>query len=100
MSEANQNECMVMPLMLPYGREREYLDAPKSVPFSMLDEKMADQIHFQTLKRLSERGGLAPSEMLALMEGKNLFTDSVDGVRLWKMEQSLAIVMIKQRLGA
>jgi hypothetical protein len=89
---------MNMPLMLSYEKRRDHPDAPTSVPFSMLDDSMATTVHNQTLARLASRGGLAPSEMLALMEGKNIFTDAVDGFRLMDMSTQVGIKLIKERL--
>ena len=41
----------------------------RSMPMAMLDEKQAQKNHGQTLGRLAERGGLAPSEALSIMDG-------------------------------
>jgi hypothetical protein len=41
----------------------------KSMPMAMLDERQAMKNHGQSLKRLAERGGLAPSEALSIMDG-------------------------------
>lgn len=41
----------------------------KSMPMAMLDNNQAKKNHGQTLERLAERGGLAPSEALAIMDG-------------------------------
>lgn len=41
----------------------------KSMPMAMLDNNQAQKNHGQTLDRLAERGGLAPSEALAIMDG-------------------------------
>jgi hypothetical protein len=41
----------------------------KSMPMAMLDNNQAKKNHGQTLQRLAERGGLAPSEALAIMDG-------------------------------
>lgn len=51
----------------------EHLRCPKEVPWWMLapHEKQALRNHGgQTLERLAERGGLAPNEMVAVMEDR------------------------------
>jgi hypothetical protein len=89
---------MNMPMMLPYDKRLDYPDAPVSVPFSLLDAEMATTVHNQSLAKLASRGGLAPNEMLALMEGKNIFIDAVDGFRLMGMTTQVGIKLIKERL--
>lgn len=54
----------VMPIMLTNGNKWD-----RTVPFSMLNEEQAQKNHSQTLKRLAERGGLAPSEAIAIIKG-------------------------------
>lgn len=49
-----------MPIM-----SSEYL---KSMPMVMLSDKQAMKNHGQTLERLAERGGICPSEALAIMD--------------------------------
>ena len=41
----------------------------KSMPMAMLNEKQAQKNHGQSLERLAERGGICPSEALAIMDG-------------------------------
>lgn len=41
----------------------------KSMPMAMLNEKQAKYNHGQTLGRLADRGGICPSEALAIMDG-------------------------------
>lgn len=48
-------------------------DCPKQIPFAMLSEKMAYSVHSQTLKRLNERGGMSPAEIVGNIEKINLF---------------------------
>lgn len=50
----------------------EYPGAPSSVPWGLLDphEHQARLNHSQSLKRLAERGGLAPDEMVAILTGR------------------------------
>lgn len=40
----------------------------KSIPFSVLNEEWAKRNHYQSLDRLAERGGLGPTEALAIIE--------------------------------
>ena len=54
-------------------RAREALAAaPMTVPWSLLTgrEERAQLNHGQSLERLAERGGLDPSEMLAIIENR------------------------------
>lgn len=55
-------------------REMARLGCPRFVPWSLLEphEAQAKYNHDQTLKRLAERGGLGPAEMVAVLEGKTL----------------------------
>ncbi len=46
---------------------KKFPDCPKEVPFELLDEHQAKSNHSQTLQRLAERGGLYPSEMIAVI---------------------------------
>lgn len=48
-------------------------DCPKKIPFAMLSERMAESVHNQTLKRLNERGGMSPAEIIGNIEKINLF---------------------------
>lgn len=43
---------------------QKYPECPKQIPDEILDERWAAVIHSQTLKRLNERGGMSPSEVL------------------------------------
>lgn len=47
------------------------LGCPRYVPWSLLEphENQALRNHSQTLKRLAERGGLGPDEMVRIIEG-------------------------------
>lgn len=49
-------------------------DRPRNVPWSMLapHEERAKRNHDQTLQRLAERGGLSPTEMIAVIEDRPL----------------------------
>lgn len=46
---------------------KTYQNCPASVPFELLHESQAKANHSQTLQRLAERGGLYPSEMIAVI---------------------------------
>ena len=45
------------------------LECPRTVPWSIVEPHEAQALHFhsQTLKRLDERGGLAPCELAAVL---------------------------------
>jgi hypothetical protein len=53
-----------MPIMLGPGKKWE-----KTIPFDRLNEEQAQKNHGQTLKMLAERGGLSPSEAIAIVNG-------------------------------
>lgn len=47
-------------------------NVPYDVPFDLLDERMAQYNHSQTLDRLNERGGLGVLEILNNIDNKKL----------------------------
>ncbi len=47
------------------GLFRRYPDCPKQVPMRLLNEQWAQRVHMQSLKRLNERGGMCPTEIMA-----------------------------------
>lgn len=53
-------------------RNKKLLNVPDSIPFAMLNERMAQWNHSQTLDRLNERGGLCVLEMLNNIDNKKL----------------------------
>ncbi len=59
---------------------------PRAVPWSLVEshERQAYKNHGQTLARLAERGGLAPCELLAVLQDRKWqrmsFDDAVAGV--------------------
>lgn len=57
-----------MRVLISYQIKQKYPDLPEIIPDSFFDENWADKIHGQTLKRLNERGGLAPVEMICNIE--------------------------------
>ncbi|KFZ26321.1 MAG: hypothetical protein KQ78_01494 [Candidatus Izimaplasma bacterium HR2] len=57
-----------MPVLSARSLVKTYPDCPLSVPMSVLNETPAKANHSQTLKRLAERGGLEPTEILANIE--------------------------------
>lgn len=65
------------PILLPWeraARERHAaLGCPKSIPLALiaLHERQAGRNHYQTLKRLAERGGLSASEAVAVLEDRD-----------------------------
>lgn len=61
------------PIMMKWGVRRDNPDFPQSVPWSFVapHEAQAQKSHGQTLQRLAERGGLDPSEMVAIVIGQD-----------------------------
>lgn len=47
---------------------KQFPHCPKEIPMDILDEEWAYKLHHQTLKRLNERGGLHPQEMILNIE--------------------------------
>lgn len=74
---------------------------PDDVPWAMLapHEKQALHNHDQTLKRLAERGGLSPCEMLAVLENrpwrqmplKQSILQLRRAIEVWYREQAVEI---------
>lgn len=66
---------------------------PRSVPWDFLapHEAQAQKNHSQTLKRLSERGGLCPREILSVLDGKS-WSAYVD------MPMADAVAQLEERL--
>jgi hypothetical protein len=62
------------PVLFQYFERKERPDCPRTVPWAMLapHEAMAQSNHSQTLERLAERGGLGPSEIIAVLDGIRL----------------------------
>ncbi len=57
-----------MRTLLDHNEWKQYPDFPKEFPDSWFNEEWAQHIHSQTLKRLNERGGLSPQEMIMNIE--------------------------------
>lgn len=66
------------PVLIQGSREKcvalRAAGCPETVPWDLLapHEKQALRNHDQTLKRLAERGGLSPAEMVAVIEGSSI----------------------------
>ncbi len=62
------------PIMVPLARKEQYADLPSSVPWALVEphRKRAFKNHGQTLERLTERYGLSPMELWALLSDENL----------------------------
>lgn len=64
------------PILMHWGRDERKkqiaLGCPNRIPGSIIasHEKQAQKNHYQTLKRLAERGGLSPSEAVAVIEDR------------------------------
>jgi hypothetical protein len=63
-------------VLLSHGRKQVEvmlaIGCPRDVPWSLMapHERQANRNHDQTLERLNERGGLAPCEMVAVIEDR------------------------------
>ena len=97
---AGIDKQVVMPLMIPREKARYHQDAPKSVPFDLLNAEVAFTVHGQTLERLAERGGLDPREMLSLMTGQNIFHGKIGTSKIIDMDIYRAVAEIKRILMA
>ena len=68
---------LMFPVLWPYQRSEKKrmqdLDCPHEVPWKMLAayEEQAGRYTAQSLARLAERGGLGPSEMVAVLENRD-----------------------------
>lgn len=65
------------PVLRGTQRERDELErlgCPRSVPWAFVapHEAQARMNHDQTLERLAERGGLSPSELVAVVRGEGI----------------------------
>lgn len=79
-------------------KHRDALGCPTSIPWDMIapHERQADRNHYQTLKRLAERGGLSPAEAVAVLEdreyrqmGNQEAADRLKAmVEAWRLEQA------------
>ena len=65
---------------------------PPSVDFRTVEpyEAQAQRNHGQTLQRLSDRGGLSPEELIAVMEGRSYF-DLLESLRSKRMTDEYAV---------
>jgi hypothetical protein len=76
------------PVLWSHRREEcaawERMGCPRTVPWSLLapHEAQAKRNHDQTLKRLAERGGLCPSEMVNVIEGRRWDGDASDRIAI------------------
>jgi hypothetical protein len=68
----------MMRVLLDYYERLKYPDFPKELPDSLFNEEWAQKIHSQSLKRLNERGGLHPKEMIGNI--KKLPFDEIEKV--------------------
>lgn len=66
------SEQKEFPVLFDGKAAKAFPNCPKTVPWRMLlsHERQAIHNHDQTLKRLAERGGLHPSEMMAVLEDR------------------------------
>jgi hypothetical protein len=61
-------DARTFPIQRPWERSR-MIACPSSIPWSLIEPhaKQAQRNHDQTLERLAERGGLSPSEAIAVL---------------------------------
>jgi hypothetical protein len=64
---------------------------PKQVPWSFVEpgRAQAERNHYQTLERLAERGGLSPSELVAVLVGVEWerITKDKDVIERWLLQR-------------
>lgn len=74
-----KKEQEAFPVMFPYAwmpkgdaRIAAQMGCPRSIPWSLIrrHEKQVQRNHYQSAARLAERGGLAPSEAVAVLEDR------------------------------
>lgn len=89
MSKENHKES-AFPISDYMGKYREELDelgCPKGLPWAMVNphNRQAWRNHNQSLKRLAERGGLSPQELVAVLEDRGwsdmTLADSVEKLK-------------------
>ena len=61
-----------MKVLMNYRDRKLYPDCPEEIDDKFLNEEWAQRNHSQSLKRLNERGGLSPQEMMCNIEKKSL----------------------------
>ena len=72
------------PILLSHRPRQQQYSCPRSVPWSLLapHEEQAQVNHDQSLERLAQRGGLDPTEMVAILEDRKWmsmeFPEAVD----------------------
>jgi len=74
------------------------LECPRVVPWEFIAERREAclRFHDQTPERLAERGGLAPEEMLAVLEGAPLTT--AERVAMWHLPPEQSVPRLKDAL--
>lgn len=62
----------LFPILHPDEYGRSQLQCPRSIPWALIEpqDAQAHSNHGQSLERLAERGGLSPSEAVAVIEGR------------------------------
>lgn len=77
---------------------KKYPNCPVSVPFELLHEIQAKHNHSQTLQRLAERGGLYPSEMIAVIAKRPFINGQDIGKCIEAINIHIAIYKSKQKV--
>jgi len=87
------------PVLWPYPRATvrllEQLGCPRTVPWSLVapHEKRAFSNHGQTLRRLAQRGGLSPYELVRLLRDESLrFCRAGDNPDVHAVPELLALI--------
>jgi hypothetical protein len=81
-------------------RRLEALGCPRAVPWAFIAERSAEclRYHDQTPERLAERGGLAPEEILVVLESAPLTTS--ERLAMWNMPAEQSVPRLKDALEA
>lgn len=83
-----------MRILLHYKERQSNPEFPETFPNELLDEGWTDKIHSQTLKRLNERGGLSPME---IMMNVNKWTFQ-EGMKQWELHGKSELPFMKMVL--
>tara|TARA_R110000765_G_scaffold78399_4_gene154098 strand:- start:882 stop:1160 length:279 start_codon:yes stop_codon:yes gene_type:complete len=68
---------------------RKWSELPSSVPFSILSEEWAQNIHRQSLDRLNERGGMCPLEIYLNIEKLGIGIGVQDSLIISSINESI-----------
>ena len=82
-----------------YVAKLRALECPSDVPWEFIAEHEAECLnnHGQTPQRLAERGGLAPGEMVAVIEASGKWAERS---RAWMAPPEVSVARLKELLAA